>query len=144
MSNVAVISNTDSVVVDSSTTVSIVAKETETLVTSTDNTSIITTADQSILLVETSSPTVVVSGMMGPPGKDGIAEEDMVYAKRIDFLDENTIYRGEAPVGTSDSSPNWRIRLVNSAEDGHVSERWASGNANFDKVWADRASYTYL
>jgi hypothetical protein len=144
MSNVAVISTTDSVVVDSSTTVSIATKETETLVTSTDNTSIITTTDQSILLVETNVPTVVVSGVMGPPGRDGIAEEDMVYAKRIDFLDENTIYRGEAQVGTSEIIPSWRIRLVNIAEDGDVSERWASGNANFDKVWDDRASYTYL
>jgi hypothetical protein len=144
MSNVAVISTTDSVVVDSNTTVSISTKETETLVTSTDNTSIITTADQSILLVETNNPTVVVHGTMGPPGKDGIAEEDMVYAKRIDFLDENTIYRGEAPVGTSDNAPNWRIRLVSIAGDGDVSEQWASGTAAFDKIWADRASYTYL
>jgi hypothetical protein len=27
--------------------------------------------------------------------------------------------------------------------DGDISETWASGNANYDKVWDDRLTYTY-
>jgi hypothetical protein len=142
--SIAVLSSIDSVLIDSTSTETVTTAIKENLVVSNETSAIITVQEQSTILVETIAPTVVVHGTMGPPGKDGISEEDMVYAKRIDFLEENTIYRGEAPVGTSEDAAGWRLRLINIAEDGDISEKWASGNASFDKVWVNRVLYTYL
>ncbi len=115
----------------------------ETVAVTTAEGYVITVANDSTILVETSVPTVVVTGIMGPPGPAGTSEEDMSYSKRVDFVSDSIIYRGEAVVGSSESSPVWRIRYITLGVDGDVSETWASGNANFDKVWADRALLSY-
>lgn len=67
----------------------------------------------------------------------------MVYSKRVDFVGEDVIYRGEAAVGSSEANPVWRIRKVVLAQDDDVTETWAGGTAVFDKVWSDRATYIY-
>jgi hypothetical protein len=72
-----------------------------------------------------------------------IPEGDEVLAKRVNFIGEDIIYKGEAPVGTLDAASFWRIRKILIAVDGDVTETWANGNANYDKVWNDHASYTY-
>ena len=72
-----------------------------------------------------------------------IGEEDMVYSKRIDFVTDDEIYRGEAQVGTAESSTAWRIRRVLIATDGDISEKWAGGTAAFDKAWSLRSTYNY-
>lgn len=69
-------------------------------------------------------------------------EED-VYAKRVDFIGESIIYKAEAVVGTSDATAGWRIHKLAISVDGDVSETWADGNANFNKIWNDRLTYTY-
>jgi hypothetical protein len=71
------------------------------------------------------------------------SEGDEVLAKRTDFVGETLIYKGEAAVGTTNSTSLWRIRLMTISVDGDISETWASGNANYDKVWDDRLTYTY-
>ena len=72
-----------------------------------------------------------------------IKEIEMIYAKRIDFVGETLIYKGEAEVGTLDSEAVQRIhRLTIIDED--VFEEWASGNSNFDKVQDDRYDYIYI
>ena len=53
------------------------------------------------------------------------------------------MYRGEATAGASESASVWRIRKIESAIDGDISETWASGSALFNKVWADRLTYIY-
>lgn len=70
------------------------------------------------------------------------AEEDM-YAKRVDFINDNLFYKAEAAPGSSESAGVWRISLVSLGADGDVTETWASGNANFTKSWTDRLLYTY-
>lgn len=72
-----------------------------------------------------------------------IGEEDMVYSKRIDFVGENELYRGEAAVGSLENASVWRIRKVVLSTDGDVTETWASGTAAFDKQWSQRTSYNY-
>lgn len=72
-----------------------------------------------------------------------ILEEEMTYSKRVDFINENLLYKGEAAEGTLTSLAAWRIRKVTIGNDGDVEEIWASGNSNFDKVWDNRVSYTY-
>lgn len=102
-------------------------------------------------------PTVVSTGeadagKIPALGEDGkldpsmipAVEEDMPYAKRIDIVSDELIYRGEAAVGSLDNAPAWRIRKLTMNADGDVMETWAGGNANFDKVWANRASLEYV
>lgn len=72
-----------------------------------------------------------------------IPDEEMIFSKRIDFVGDDIIYRGEATVGSLDDSPVWRIRLITMAPDGDVSEKYAGGLANFDRAWTQRATYTF-
>lgn len=76
-------------------------------------------------------------------GSNGTSEEDQVYSKRIDFISDSVLYKGEAAVGSSESSSVWRIRKITIAGDNDISETWADGVATFNKVWTDRLTYTY-
>jgi hypothetical protein len=71
------------------------------------------------------------------------SEENMTFAKQTDFFSDSIIYKGEAAVGSATSSALWRIHKLVIGVDGDVSETWASGDANFNKVWDDRVSLTY-
>lgn len=92
-------------------------------------------------------PLVVVNGRIQElPLSDTlpiIGEEDMVYSKRIDFITEDILYKGEAAVGSLENALVWRIRKIVSSADGDITETWAGGTSNFDKSWALRATYTY-
>jgi len=70
-------------------------------------------------------------------------EEDMIYAKRTDFVSDTLMYRADAAVGTLDSAPLWRIRKITIAVDGDISETWAGGAATFVNAWNDRATLVY-
>lgn len=84
---------------------------------------------------------IYTAGIQGPPG---VAEEDVAYAKRIDFEDNETvIYKGEADPGTLDSAGTWRIRRLTLNAESDVTEEWADGNADFDNVWSDHLTLTY-
>lgn len=72
-----------------------------------------------------------------------IPDEEMIFSKRIDFVGDEIIYRGEASVGSLDDSPVWRIRLITMAPDGDVSEKYAGGLATFDKIWTQRSTYQF-
>jgi hypothetical protein len=72
------------------------------------------------------------------------SDEDMAYSKRVDFVTDDLFYRGEALPGTQTNEPEWRIRRLTVANDCDVTEEWANGNANFDKVWDDHLALTYL
>ena len=71
------------------------------------------------------------------------SEEDMPYAKRVDFVTDSLIYKGEAPVGSFESDPVWRIHRLVLSPDGDLVETWASGDASFSYSWSDRATYPY-
>lgn len=92
-------------------------------------------------------PLVVINGRVQElPQTDTLpvmGEEDMVYSKRIDFVSDSVLYRGEASVGTLESAAAWRIRKIVLAQDGDVTETWASGTADFNKQWTQRTVYTY-
>lgn len=82
-------------------------------------------------------------GIQGPAGPPGINEDDIVYAKRIDWISDTVLYRGEADVGSASSSAVWRIRRITLGDDDDVTEEWANGDAAFDKIWDNRAGFTY-
>lgn len=92
-------------------------------------------------------PLVVIEGRIQElPLTDTLpvmGEEDMVYSKRIDFVGEDIIYRGEAAVGSSETDLVWRIRKIVVAGDGDIMETWAGGSAVFNKQWSQRTSYNY-
>lgn len=72
-----------------------------------------------------------------------VPEEDMKYAKRIDFVADTIIYKGEATVGSVETESVWRICKVSIASDFDISETWADGNSNYDNSWANRLTYAY-
>jgi hypothetical protein len=78
-----------------------------------------------------------------PPSTIPPTDEEMPYSKRVDFITDNELYKGEAAVGSSEADPLWRIRKLTIGLDSDVTEVWADGNANYDNVWADRLTYTY-
>ena len=79
----------------------------------------------------------------GPAGPPGASEDEMMYAKRVDMVSDNLLYRGEAAVGSTTSAAAWRVRRITIGVDGDVTEEWAGGTANFDKTWDGRLGYTY-
>jgi hypothetical protein len=98
--------------------------------------------------------TPAAQGPVGPPGPQGIPGvqgtsgliegEEIVYSKRVDFISDNLLYKGDATIGSLTSAPVWRIRQISIASlDGDVTEIWAGGSALFDKVWDNRLNLTY-
>lgn len=84
------------------------------------------------------------TGATGATGDTGSFEDEPMYAKRVDFISDDLLYRGEAAVGSSESAPVWRVRRITfGAVDGDVTEQWAGGTANFDKTWDGRLGFTY-
>ncbi len=135
-----VLESQSSVLVDNDSTNYVNHSSTETAVVDNNSTVFVTLTNKETVLLETNSNHLVITGMMGPAGK---SEEEMVYSKRIDFVTDDLIYKAEASAGTLDTAVGWRIRKVVIGPDGDVSETWASGNTNFDKVWSNRLTYTY-
>lgn len=73
---------------------------------------------------------------------------DTSQARRIDFVGDSILYRGEAAPGTADSAPAWRIKRIEftPGPDGKqdVSETWAGGTADFVHAWTDHETLEYL
>lgn len=90
-------------------------------------------------------PLVVINGRIQElPITDTIVEGDIqVYSKRIDFISDNELYRGEAAVGSSESDPVWRIRKITISPTSDITEIWAEGVSSFSKIWNNRLVYNY-
>lgn len=63
------------------------------------------------------------------------------YIIYVDEASATVTYLGETVPDTATSASSWRIKKLDSTSGLIVT--WADGNADFDKVWDDRASYTY-
>lgn len=135
--------STDTILASEGTKEAIVVERLDSVTQSTVTEAIVSHSNTEYVLVTLDQSSVVVSGLVGPPGKDGIAEEDIVYSKRIDFISDDLLYKGEAVVGSPEGNPVWRIRRVEIASDGDVTETWAEAQASFDKIWDNRLSYIY-
>lgn len=134
-----VIRDSGTVVFGATNTITVTNTPEDNIVTSSDGYTIVA------LLKDTDTITSAGSaGPQGPIGPPGVSEEDAVYSKRVDFISDDLLYKGEATVGSLETDPAWRVRLITiSNVDGDVSETWASGTAEFNKIWADRATFTY-
>lgn len=69
------------------------------------------------------------------------AELEVQYNKLIDVEGAYT-YVGEALPGTTTSEAKWRIKRIEEIGDDY-NILWASGTAEFDKIWDNRASFSY-
>lgn len=65
-------------------------------------------------------------------------------AYRIDNSTPNITYRGYADPGTQDPQALWAIQKETRDEAGIIAIRWADGNKLFNKIWDNRAAYSYL
>ena len=62
---------------------------------------------------------------------------------RLDEASSTVTYIGESAPGVAESAAAWRIKRMTTS--GSVLKiDWADGNENYDNVWTDRASLTYL
>lgn len=84
-----------------------------------------------------------LQGPPGPAGSPGISEEEQVYSKRVDFISDSLLYKGEAAVGSFESDSVWRIRKIVIFPDGDITETWANGTANTVHSWNNRLTYIY-
>jgi hypothetical protein len=67
------------------------------------------------------------------------------YASRMEWSAGKMIYLGECLPGKqlSPDEPWWRIRKYIYSGDDLVQILWADGTSAFNKIWDDRATYTY-
>lgn len=63
-------------------------------------------------------------------------------AVRLDQVDANTLYVGEALPGTAGSAAAWRIKKILTAGT-ETSILYADGNTAFDNVWNNRVGLSY-
>lgn len=138
-----VLEDQDTVVANNLATEYVQVIKPETAVVEGDSTAFVSQEKVETVVVLIDSATTVIAGHQGPPGPAGIAEEDVVYSKRIDFINDDLLYKAEAAVGSSESNAVWRIRKIIVGVDGDVTEVWAGGTAEFDKAWNQRLSYSY-
>lgn len=101
------------------------------------------TLSDSTAVLEVVDEQAVIQPAVGDVHIQIMEDSEMTWARRTDFVGDDVVYRGEASVGSTESSSVWRIRKLTIAEDGDVAETWAGGTANFDKIWNDRASEVY-
>lgn len=66
---------------------------------------------------------------------------EVQYNRLID-TEGSFIYVGEADPGTATSESSWRIKRIEEIGDDY-NILWASGSADFDKIWDDRLTFTY-
>lgn len=72
---------------------------------------------------------------------DPIPTTSATYTLYLDEVSSTITYVGEAVPGTATSASTWRIKRLDSTSGLVVA--WANGDSAFDKIWDNRASYTY-
>ena len=61
----------------------------------------------------------------------------------VAYSGDNPEYVGWAAPGTATSASTWRIMKVTWSGSNPTNVKWADGDAKFDNVWDNRASYSY-
>lgn len=87
-------------------------------------------------------------GPQGIPGPQGPQGEAVSFvqpgrAQRIDKASETVVFYGEAPAGTTDDLPAWRIRRYSVLPSGEIRMQYANGSDAFVHVWLDHARLPY-
>jgi hypothetical protein len=69
--------------------------------------------------------------------------DSVTYTTRVDFIGDTILYKGEAAVGSAESSAVWRIAKTTFAVDGDIVTTWALGTDTFTNAWADHLTVSY-
>lgn len=107
-----------------------------------------TPVDNDILIIEDSAASFVKKkvGFVGITNyliQEGYVKD--VLTKNTDFNATQTqVYIGEAQAGEATSAASWRVKNINFNSEGDATTTWADGDTNFDNIWDNRASLTYL
>jgi hypothetical protein len=79
-----------------------------------------------------------------PQNPDLGMNPDFSYAQRVDEASATVFYKAWAAPGSSSADAAWRLqRITLSSTEADATTEWADGNTNYDKIWDDRATYTY-
>jgi len=62
-------------------------------------------------------------------------------ANRVDDTVANTVYIGNAPIGSASSGAVWQIKRLDTSSG--VITMWADGDSQFNNIWDNRASLSY-
>lgn len=85
----------------------------------------------------------IIANLLLSALEDNIETRSMAMKTVIDDASASVTYIGEALPGADLSLSLWRIKKL--TETGSVTViEWADGNGNFDNIWDNRASLTYL
>lgn len=72
------------------------------------------------------------------------AELEVPYSTRVDFENDDLIYKAWAAPGSSEAAPVWRVqRITFVGTDEDVVIEWADGDGNFDNIWDDHLGLSY-
>jgi len=63
---------------------------------------------------------------------------------QMDEAGSGITYIGEAAIGSNTASAVWRIKKLDESGNPELIIKWADGNSNFDNIWDNRTSLTYL
>lgn len=101
-----------------------------------------TCEDNYTVVIDNDKVEVLISDVIIKEVIEYLPEEDEVYDIEVDTSIAGVTYVGQALPGTAKATAAWRIKKITETAGGS-SVDWASGNAEFNKVWDDRLSYTY-
>lgn len=65
-------------------------------------------------------------------------------ATRLDVVSDTVTYVGKAPPGTATNAAAWQVYRMTSNAEGDLTIEYADGDGEFDNVWNDRATLTYI
>lgn len=72
-----------------------------------------------------------------------ISSSSRVYTTRYDESTASISYLGKALIGSSESDGVWMIQEMTDTN-GDITIKFADGDSNFDNIWDDRATLSYL
>ncbi len=68
---------------------------------------------------------------------------ETLYTQALAYSGSNVEYVGLAKPGSSKAAAVWQIRKLTYSGSNVTDVQFASGNANFDKIWNSRTGYSY-
>lgn len=80
------------------------------------------------------------SEVSGSGGGGGTSAE---YITLVEDLTIDSFFVGKAPIGSATSGAVWQIKKVLQDGSGVVTYYYANGTYSYDKIWDNRATYTY-
>lgn len=78
----------------------------------------------------------------------GAIDMGSILSRRVDFVGDTLIYRGEAAPGADETALVWRVKRIEFVTDvtgkQDIIEKWAGGDGANTYAWSDRASLVYV